>query len=151
MLEGTSIMVALCIIITVSSGNNWASEKRLANLVALADRQDVAVYRRDEKDECKTETVSYEDLVVGDLVKIEKGMKVPADCILVSGQNVTCKEDALTGEPDELEKTPLTAENYKKSKSCVMFAKATVAGGVGKALVLAVGTHTASGVIQLKL
>ena len=39
MLEGTSIMMALCIIIIVSSGNNYASERRLANLVAMADRQ----------------------------------------------------------------------------------------------------------------
>ena len=38
MLEGTSIMIALCIIIIVSSGNNYASERRLANLVAMADR-----------------------------------------------------------------------------------------------------------------
>jgi len=35
-------------------------------------------------------------------------MKVPADCMLVSGQNVACKETALTGEPDELEKCALT-------------------------------------------
>lgn len=38
LLEGTSIMIALCIIIIVSSGNNYASERRLANLVAMADR-----------------------------------------------------------------------------------------------------------------
>jgi len=45
MLEGTSIMFALCIIIVVSSGNNWISERRLAALVGLAEAQDVAVYR----------------------------------------------------------------------------------------------------------
>ena len=38
MLEGGSIIMALCIIIIVSSGNNYASERRLANLVAMADR-----------------------------------------------------------------------------------------------------------------
>jgi len=37
MLEGTSIMIALCIIIVVGSGNNYASERRLAGLVAMAD------------------------------------------------------------------------------------------------------------------
>ena len=106
MLEGTSIMIALCIIIIVSSGNNYASERRLANLVAMADRQEVAVYRSGKSDE--TTTISYEDLVVGDLVVLQKGMKVPADCMLVNGQNIKCKEDALTGEPDEILKEPLT-------------------------------------------
>ena len=57
----------------------------------------------------------------------------------------------MTGEPDELEKTPLTQENYTESATAVMFAKAVVSGGVGKALVLAVGTNTASGVIMLKV
>jgi magnesium-transporting ATPase (P-type) len=38
MLEGTSIMLALGIIIIVSSGNNYSSERRLANLVAMADK-----------------------------------------------------------------------------------------------------------------
>lgn len=93
-------MIALCIIIVVSSSNNYASERRLANLVAMADRQEVAVYRKGTNDE--TTTISYEDLVVGDLVELSKGMKCPADCMLVNGQNVKCKEDALTGEPDEI-------------------------------------------------
>jgi len=109
MLEGTSICVALCIIITVSSGNNYASEKRLANLVALADKQDVTVYRREAgSNEPQTLTVPYEELVVGDLIEVKAGMNVPADCIIVSGQDIACKEDALTGEPDELEKIALT-------------------------------------------
>lgn len=101
------------------------------------------------KGTAETETISYEELVVGDLVQIAKGMKVPADCMLVSGQNVTCKEDALTGEPDELPKTALTADNWDRGVDCVMFAKATVNGGEGAAIVLVVGCDTTSGKIQL--
>jgi len=33
----------------------------------------------------KSLTVSYEELVVGDLIAVNGGMKVPADCIIVSG------------------------------------------------------------------
>ena len=74
-------MIALNIIIVVNSGNNWLSEKRLADLVKLSDRQEVAVFRGSEK----AVTLDSEELVVGDLVLIEAGMKVPADMILVSG------------------------------------------------------------------
>ena len=35
-IEGTSIMIALVIIIVVNSGNNYMSEKRLADLVNLS-------------------------------------------------------------------------------------------------------------------
>jgi Ca2+-transporting ATPase len=45
LIEGTSIMIALVLIIVVNSGNNWISERRLANLVALSDAQEVAVFR----------------------------------------------------------------------------------------------------------
>jgi len=37
LIEGTSIMIALVIIIVVNSGNNYISERRLANLVKLSD------------------------------------------------------------------------------------------------------------------
>ena len=110
MLEGTSIMFALAIIICVSSGNNWISERRLAKLVETADAQKVTVFRKGS--ETETTTLDYEDLVVGDLVWIAKGMKVPADMILVTGQNVACNEGDLTGEPDQNEKVALTEENY---------------------------------------
>jgi magnesium-transporting ATPase (P-type) len=149
MLEGTSIMIALCIIIVVSSGNNYASEQRLAKLVAMADKQEVTVYRKGKNDE--TTKIDYEDLVVGDLVDVAKGMKCPADCMLVSGQNVKCKEDALTGEPDDLDKDPLTEENYRLGKDSIMFAKSLISNGKGVAIVLAVGEVTEAGKIQKKV
>jgi Ca2+ transporting ATPase len=79
--EGVSIMFALVIIITVTSGNNYISEKRLAELLALSEEQEVAVYRNDKN----TITIPGSELVVGDLIKFEGGMKVPADCMMVEG------------------------------------------------------------------
>lgn len=42
-------MIALCIIIIVSSGNNYVSEQRLAKLVATDQEQSVDVQRGDKK------------------------------------------------------------------------------------------------------
>jgi len=64
LIEGTSILIALNIIIIVNSGNNYLSEKRLADLVKLSDEQMVAVYRGSTE----TTTINSELLVVGDLV-----------------------------------------------------------------------------------
>ena len=38
LIEGTSIALALLIIVSVTSVNNYISEKRLAELVALSDK-----------------------------------------------------------------------------------------------------------------
>ena len=81
MLEGTSILIALFIIIAVNSGNDYVSEKRLAQLVQLSDKQDVQVYR----DSIERTTMDASELVVGDLIHFESGMKIPADCIMVEG------------------------------------------------------------------
>lgn len=96
MLEGTSILIALTIIIVVNSGNNYISERRLADLVSLSDKQEVAVFRGSTD----AITIDGSELVVGDLIQFESGMKVPADCIMVEGQDVECIEGELTGEPD---------------------------------------------------
>jgi P-type E1-E2 ATPase len=57
--------------------------------------------------------MSADDLVVGDLIQFALGNKLPADCIMVSGQDVQCLEDELTGEPDEKDKEPVTFDNYQ--------------------------------------
>ena len=108
LIEGTSILISLGIIIVVNSGNNWVSERRLADLVNLSEQQDVAVYRG------STDTITIDStlLVVGDIIYFESGMKVPADCIMVEGQDVTINEVELNGEPDYVEKIPTDASNW---------------------------------------
>jgi magnesium-transporting ATPase (P-type) len=68
---------------------------------------------------------------------------------MVSGQDVQCLEDELTGEPDEKPKVPLD-DDWRNDEQCVMYAKSKCVSGVGKAVVVAVGTSTAAGVIALK-
>lgn len=52
----------------------------------------------------KEEIVHYNNVHVGDVVKIKAGMNIPVDGIIIKGSGVTCNESAMTGEPDELKK-----------------------------------------------
>lgn len=146
MLEGTSILIALFIIIVVNSGNNYISERRLADLVSLSDKQDVAVYRGSTD----AITIDGSELVVGDLIYFEAGMKVPADCVMVEGQDVYTIEGELTGEPDNMEKVYVEESNYNNGATGTMMAKSLICSGFGKALVMAVGPNTVAGVITEK-
>jgi len=120
MIEGSSICFALVIIIVVGSGNNYISERALANMVALSEKQEVAVYRNSEK----TVTIDSAELVVGDLIYFENGSKFPADCILISGQDVKCFEGELTGEAIDIDKSPVNFENYnQEGVSATLLAK----------------------------
>ena len=39
-----------------------------------------------------TQTVNIYDLVVGDIVILETGCRIPADCLLIDGQDLTSDE-----------------------------------------------------------
>lgn len=54
---------------------------------------------------------------------IKAGEKVPADCLLIDGQNVSCDEGELTGEPDDINKEVISEENYMKGHMCTLLAK----------------------------
>lgn len=60
--EGTSILVAIVIIVTVTSGNNWVKEQQFKKLNEVAERKFVNVIRNGE-----VLNVLVYELVVGDI------------------------------------------------------------------------------------
>lgn len=67
-IEGMSIYIAVVIIVTVTSGNNYVKELQFQKLMAKGNEDYVAVYRGGLGD---TKTISIENLVVGDVIKLE--------------------------------------------------------------------------------
>jgi P-type E1-E2 ATPase len=51
--------------------------------------------------------IHFNDIKVGDLVKIRSGMAIPCDGVVISGTGITTNESAMTGESIELKKEPL--------------------------------------------
>ena len=82
------------------------------------------------------------ELVVGDLIKLESGMRVPADCILVESIDFATDESGLTGEPEQVEKSAVTEDNYLYNPNPFLFAKTLVQTGAGLAIICAVGVST---------
>lgn len=54
------------------------------------------------------QTINSDDLVVGDIIKLESGQKVPADCIIIESHDLACSEADLTGEPESVKKEVVT-------------------------------------------
>lgn len=61
-MEGASILMAVVIIVTVTSGNNWIKEQQFKKLNTLASRKNVDVLRNGQID-----NISVYDLLVGDV------------------------------------------------------------------------------------
>lgn len=78
-------------------------------------------------------------------------MKIPVDCILIDSTDVATDESAMTGEPEQVEKSSVTESNYQHNPNPFLLAKTLIASGEGSALVCAVGVHTRSGMAEEKL
>ena len=77
-MEGTSILVAVVIIVTVTSGNNWVKEQQFKKLNAIATRKNVNVIRND-----RVENINVDDLLVGDIQIVETGEIISVDGFLI--------------------------------------------------------------------
>lgn len=78
-------------------------------------------------------------------------MSIPADCVLLDSTDVSADEAALTGEPEQVEKSHVTESTYIHNPNPFLLAKTLVVQGQGLALVCAVGTNTRSGMAEEKL
>lgn len=67
-MEGTSILVAVVIIVTVTSGNNWVKEQQFKKLTAIANKKKVDVLRKGE-----VVNIDIEELLVGDIQIVTTG------------------------------------------------------------------------------
>jgi magnesium-transporting ATPase (P-type) len=87
--EGTSIILTLLVIVFVQSYVDYYKDKRLIKLQTELKNDRINVYRGKKGVTCN---IPYHELLVGDIVELEGGMRVPADCVLVQSRDITCDE-----------------------------------------------------------
>jgi len=121
--DGVAIYAAVVIIVSIAAGNNWSKEKQFQKLVAKASIDTCPVYRGSEG---LTQTIAVSELVVGDIIQISQGMRIPADCLLLEGIDVSTDEAAMTGEPDQMEKSNVTEQNYDSNPDPFLLGKTLV-------------------------
>jgi len=98
-LDGAAIIIACLIVGNITAWNEMAKEKQFRALQAQQDDCDVTVKRNGIE-----VRLSAEQLMVGDLVFLEAGAKVPADGVFVKGNDCKVDESSMTGESDEVAK-----------------------------------------------
>ena len=76
-MEGTSILLAVVIIVTVTSGNNWVKEKQFQKLNAIATKKLVNVLRNGD-----WVNISAYDMLVGDIQYVDTGEILSVDGVL---------------------------------------------------------------------
>jgi len=102
------------------------------------------------------QVVDIKQVVVGDIALVEPGEIIPCDGLFLSGHNVKCDESGATGESDAIKK--LSYENCMEiikgggglaHTDCFMVSGSKVLEGVGRYVVIAVGTKSFNGRIMM--
>ena len=91
--EPIGIIVALILATSIAFWLEKNNEKTFQSLNQSNDDEPVKVIRNGHV--CQ---VPRKDIVVGDIVKLETGEEIPADCTLLDCLNLTVDESSLTGE-----------------------------------------------------
>jgi P-type Ca2+ transporter type 2C len=92
-----------------------------------------------------TSQVSVKELVVGDIVQLNAGDKIPADGLMTLGSDVVCDESALTGESEGRHK-----EDWEAGDPFLL-SGSTLSSGYCEMLVTAVGSKSRWGKIKADL
>ena len=139
--EPIGIIVALLVATGVAYILERKNEKTFQSLNEVNDDTPVKAIRNNQ-----VQQVPRKDIVVGDIVILETGEEVPADCELLEALNLIVNESSLTGElqaekttnPDDYDKEATYPSNYVMKGT-------TIVEGYCTARVLQVGDCTESG------
>ncbi len=135
-------------VVLVNAAIGYIEESRAIKAIdALARAMKLETY---VKRGGQRERIDAAQLVVGDIVVLEAGDRVPADVRLLTAHELQCDESALTGESRPVTKKPdaLAADTLLADRANMAYAGSLITRGRGEALVVSVGDATEVGRIS---
>ena len=142
--ETVGIVIAIFLASFISTISEYGSEKAFEKLQEDASKIKCRVRRNG-----KIKEITIDDVVVGDMVLLEAGDKVPADGILIDG-DLLVDESSLNGETREIRKEALKSNQIVSEKNMV-FRGTVIYGKSGIMKIAKVGDNTFYGKIAQEL
>ncbi|XP_022597949.1 plasma membrane calcium-transporting ATPase 1-like isoform X3 [Seriola dumerili] len=134
-IEGAAILFSVIIVVLVTAFNDWSKEKQFRGLQSrIEQEQKFTVIRKSQVIQ-----IPVAEIVVGDIAQIKYGDLLPADGILIQGNDLKIDESSLTGESDHVRKS--------LEKDPMLLSGTHVMEGSGRMVVSAVGLNSQTGII----
>ncbi|XP_077327186.1 plasma membrane calcium-transporting ATPase 1 isoform X2 [Lithobates pipiens] len=134
-IEGAAILLSVVCVVLVTAFNDWSKEKQFRGLQnRIEQEQKFTVVRGGQVIQ-----IPVADIVVGDIAQIKYGDLLPADGVLIQGNDLKIDESSLTGESDHVKK------NLEKDP--LLLSGTHVMEGSGKMVVTAIGVNSQTGII----
>ncbi|XP_062348071.1 plasma membrane calcium-transporting ATPase 1 isoform X14 [Cinclus cinclus] len=100
-IEGAAILLSVVCVVLVTAFNDWSKEKQFRGLQSrIEQEQKFTVIRGGQVIQ-----IPVADIIVGDIAQVKYGDLLPADGILIQGNDLKIDESSLTGESDHVKKS----------------------------------------------
>ncbi|KAM8917286.1 plasma membrane calcium-transporting ATPase 2 isoform 2-T10 [Spinachia spinachia] len=134
-IEGAAILLSVVCVVLVTAFNDWSKEKQFRGLQSrIEQEQKFQVVRGSQVIQ-----LPVSDILVGDIAQIKYGDLLPADGVLIQGNDLKIDESSLTGESDHVKKCV--------DKDPMLLSGTHVMEGSGRMLVTAIGVNSQTGII----
>ncbi|KAM5146589.1 plasma membrane calcium-transporting ATPase 3 isoform 4-T4 [Mantella aurantiaca] len=134
-IEGAAILLSVICVVWVTAFNDWSKEKQFRGLQSrIEQEQRFSVIRNGQVIQ-----IPVAELIVGDIAQIKYGDLLPADGVLIQGNDLKIDESSLTGESDHVRKSV--------EKDPMLLSGTHVMEGSGRMVVTAVGVNSQTGII----
>ena len=147
-LEAFSILAIVILFAILGFAQDYRAEKAMAALKKLA-KPFIRVIRNGQLSE-----ISSSELVPGDIIVVENGNIIPADCRLIEAHNLKVQESALTGESEAILKHVELIDLEEVSlgdRKNMIYMGTIITQGRGTAVVINTGMNTELGAIATML
>ena len=142
LVEGISIIIAGLLMMTILTYYDLVKDKRFVSLQSLIKEEAIPVIRGKFG---ASHSRSVWELVVGDVVLIHSGDRVPADCLVIESSDLQVEEKVPSEEENDKRKT------NKSAQDPFLYADSLVMKGTCKALVCCVGPVSTRGPKEEKI
>jgi len=134
------IFIVIFLVVFIGFFQEYKAEKSIEKLKEMITLVSIVVRDGKEKE------IPTKELVPGDILILRTGEKIPADCVVLSEKNLLVNEAILTGEANEIKKSP--AKDLKKpSEDNLLFAGSFIVDGKCIAKIIQTGMNTKFGKI----
>lgn len=141
-----SVTIILIVMLNAILGfiQEYKTEKTLETLKKITSPT-ARVYR-----DGKLTTINADELVTTDIIELETGDRIPADCVIIKAIGIFADESILTGEPVAVSKIPgnISDTDNQLNKPDILYAGTVITKGHASAKVIATGTNTQMGKIS---
>lgn len=144
--DGVTVVAAITVIVLASAAVDWQKNYKFKKLNERKDQRDVTVIRS-----ANFLTIPVQEVMVGDLMRVEAGDVIAVDGILVDGSWLQIDESSVSGESQLVHKSVPNDDDPSQAADPFILSGTTVARGVGHYLVTSVGSNSSFGRVLMSL